>query len=108
MKGTGILLDDTYDLQVIAKRDGTGRIISGLQLGNTLYQNQALILIFQPGEVKLNPLIGAGIEDMLNDQDYLVWRRRIRQQLELDGQLVTGVRFSADRNLIIDAAYPNS
>lgn len=108
MKGTGILLNDTYALQIVPKRDASGRITQGLQIGNTLYQNQALILLFHPGEIKLSPLVGVGIEDMLNDQDYLPWRRKIRQQMELDGQQVKDVSFSSDHKLNIDAGYSNS
>ena len=108
MKGKGILIGDDYDLQIQVVKDATGKIVSGLKIGNTIYQNQALILTFQPGEVKLSPYVGVGISNIINGKDYLGWRKKIRQQLEYDGQEVTKVSFSANDNLNIDAAYSNS
>lgn len=107
MKGKGILLGDDYDLQIQPVRDDGGKIVSGLMIGNTLFQNQALILSFQPGELKLNPYVGVGIAGMLHGKDYLKWRRTIRQQLEYDGQVVTKVSLNA-KKLEIDATYGNS
>ncbi len=107
MKGTGIVLTDDFDLQISVTRDQSGFILSGLVLGNCLYQNQALILIMQPGELKSSPLVGVGAENMLNDEDYLGWRRTIRQQMELDGQVVTNVSFGKNQILEIDAKYSN-
>lgn len=105
MKGTGILLNDDYDLQVAPLRDANGQIVRGLLAGNTLYQAQALILICQPGEIKEMPVLGVGLNDIVLDTDYLPWRRRIRQHMELDGQQVSEVRFAPNKNLIVDAKY---
>ena len=108
MRGKGILIDDNYALAVKAVRGTDGRIVSGLRIGNTLYQNQALLLSFRPGSLKSAPVVGVGIADALLDHDFLGWRRRIRQQLELDGQKVTSVAFSSNQPLTIDAEYSNS
>ncbi|MCW3088937.1 MAG: hypothetical protein JWP81_6 [Ferruginibacter sp.] len=105
MKGTGILLNDEYDLQVLPVRDANNKIVSGLVIGNTLYQNQAVILMAQPGEIKEMPVLGVGINDVVLDTDFLSWRRRIRQHMELDGQTVNEVKFDLNKNLVIDAGY---
>ncbi len=105
MRGTGILINDEYDLQVTPLRDGTGKIVSGLQVGNTLLQNQGIILICHPGEIKEVPQLGAGIEDILLDNDYLEWRRKIRMQMEMDKQTVSSLQFSKAQKLMIDSKY---
>jgi hypothetical protein len=105
MKGKGILLNDNYDLQVAPVRAADNKIISGLVVGNTLYQNQAIILQVQPGEIKEMPVLGVGINDVALDDDFLYWRQRIRKHMELDGQDVNEVRFDLNKKLVIDAAY---
>lgn len=105
MRGTGILINDNYELKVLAERDSTGKIINGAAIGNTLYQNTGMILISRKGEFKQQPALGVGIEDVLLDNDYLDWRRRIRISLELDEQNVKGVKFSGADNLTIESAY---
>lgn len=105
MKGKGILINDNFELQLSIKRDAEGKILSGMTIGNVLYQNQALILLFNAGEVKMKPAVGVGINDIVNDNDLLGWRRKIRQQMELDGQKVTKVTLSQNQNIEIDAKY---
>lgn len=105
MKGKGILIDNDYNLQVLPVRGADGKIVSGLRIGDTLRQNQGLILILQPGEIKREPVVGVGIEDIALDNDFLRWRRSIRQQMELDGQDVREVIFYMNQNLNIDAKY---
>lgn len=78
MRGTGILISDSYDLLMSIKKDSAGKITSGIRIGKTLYQNQALILIIQPGELKLSPIAGVGLENIINDNDYLGWRSCLR------------------------------
>jgi hypothetical protein len=105
MRGTGILINDGYELKIAAERDITGKIIKGAVIGNSLYQNTGLILICRKGEFKQIPALGVGIEDMLLDNDYLEWRRKIRINLELDDQTIRSVEFSGPDNLTIDAEY---
>lgn len=104
-KEKGILLTDDFDLQLERVLDGDGKIMSGMRLGNVLYQNQALILLCHPGEVKEAPILGCGIEDFTLDNNVLAWRRKIRMALELDGQQVREVRITADNQIKIDAGY---
>lgn len=100
---TGIQLTD-YDLDVKVKRDSYGRIISGLAVGDILHQNQAVILSIRKGELKENPSVGVGLQDMLLEHDTDAIRREIRQQLELDGQKVAAVSVTS-REITIDANY---
>lgn len=108
MKGTGILIDDDYELQLRKTTGPDGKITGGLVVGRSLYQNQALILILNPGAVRSAPAVGVGIDGALLDNDFAAWRRKIRQQLELDGQKVNDIKFSNPQNLTIDASYRNS
>lgn len=105
MRGVGILLNDGYDLQVKSVRGVSGKIDRGLVIGHTLFQNQALILGCHAGEITEMPQLGVGIEDMMLDNDYMLWRRKIRINMELDGQKVSNVVFSKDKRLSIEAGY---
>jgi len=71
----GIQLSADYDPRIRLVRDEEGRIIEGLTLGETLPQNQALILTLHQGELKEAPAVGCGISDMLLDNQPLYWRR---------------------------------
>lgn len=84
--------------------DAEGKIISGLVLGDTLRQNQALILVLNKGELKERPSVGCGIADMLLDHDPLFWRSMIREQLEMDGQKVSKINITT-QGIMIDAQY---
>lgn len=105
MRGTGILLDGNFDLKVNVKKDAAGKIVSGVEVGQTLFQNQAVILLMQPGELKMNPVMGVGFENVILDTDYAGWRQRIRKQMQLDGQKNTVVYFGNNQNLAIDGGY---
>lgn len=105
MRGLGIILNSNYDVQVKPVRGASGKIESGLIIGNTLYQNQGMILILHPGEITEVPQLGVGIEDMLMDNDYLAWKRMIRMNMEMDGQVVDNISFSKNKKLQIDAHY---
>lgn len=85
------MLDSSYDAVVSVERDSNGQIVRGLALGDTLYQNQALILQLHLGELKEYPAVGCGIESALLDESPLMWRGLIREQLEMDGQRVERV-----------------
>lgn len=105
MRGTGILLNDEYDFQVKPERGSSGKIERGLVIGRSLFQNQAIIIGCHAGEISESPQLGVGIEDMLLDNDYPLWRRAIRMNMERDGQTVNDVVFSKHKRLSIDADY---
>lgn len=90
-KRFGIQLDDnSTDLKI---QDGH------ICLGETLPQNEFLILIMQRGELKENPLIGVGVSDMLNDNDILGWKRKIRDGLKADGMIVEQISIAQDGHI---------
>ena len=99
----GIQLTD-YDIATVVALDGNGKILSGLVLGDILYQNQALILAFHKGDLKADVSVGVGIDRMLLDNERLVWEREIQEQLELDGQKVKYVEIT-DTEIRINASY---
>lgn len=93
-----------FALAIRVRRDEQGKITSGLQVGNTLRQNQALILALNKGELKERPAVGCGIANMLMDHDPLYWRTLIREQLEMDRQKVNHIRITP-KGIEIDATY---
>lgn len=100
---TGIQLTD-YEPQIKIKRDSLGQITQGLTLGETLQQNQAIILAMHQGELKERPMMGVGISDMLLDNDPIYWRTMIKEQLEMDGQKVGSVKLTKT-GIQIEATY---
>lgn len=97
----GIQLKD-YEVDIQVRRGRDGKITGGLVIGDTLRQNQVLLLLLHKGELKERPAVGCGISDMLLDNDPAYWRTVIREQLEMDGQTIhsvkitrTGIRIAA-------------
>lgn len=104
-KGKGMQLDNrTLDLKVSVERDKDGLISSGLAVGGTLSQNQALILHAHKGEMKESPATGVGLSDSIGDDGLTGWRREIALQLEADGMKVRGIQMTTEK-LTIDAYY---
>lgn len=99
----GIQMVD-YDLDIKVVHDASGRIVSGLVVGDILHQNQALILVFHKGDLKDDVSVGVGIDRMTLDNDRLTWSREIREQLEMDGQKVENVTVT-DKSIKIKADY---
>lgn len=98
-----IQLND-YDIEVNVKRDGYGKIVSGMIIGDVARQNQAIILSMRKGDLKENPSIGVGLSDLLLEHNLLSIRSEIRQQLELDGQTVNLIKVT-ESSIVIDAKY---
>lgn len=92
---TGLLLDfSSYEIAPAVQKDANGRVLCGFGIGDTLRQNQALLLELRKGELKEWPVLGVGIGDMLLDDDPAYWRAEIREQMTLDGQNVEHVSIS--------------
>lgn len=110
MKDTGIQLNDSQnameniDLKIEVIREG-GLITQGLVIGKTLRQNQALIIIANPGEFPFSPTLGVAIDELLLDNDYLRIRHRIREHLSKDGMKVKTLDFSEKKPMNIEANY---
>ena len=111
MKDRGIQLTDStnavesIDLKVQIVRGIDDKIISGLAVGRTLAQNQAVILIANPGEFPFNPKIGVAIDELILDNDYLRFRHRIREHFAKDGMVVKRIELSENKPLQIEANY---
>jgi len=99
----GIRTQD-FDIKIDIKKGLDGKITSGLEVGDILRQNQALILVMHKGELKENPSVGVGISDIINDHQLDKWRAEIREQLEMDGQKVNSVKLD-NYGLTIEAEY---
>ena len=59
--------------------------------GETLYQEEYLVLASQRGEWKENPLVGVGLADMVGDEDLRYWKREITENLARVGIKIKGV-----------------
>lgn len=111
MKSIGIQLTDNagagaiFDLKVTVLRDAFGKIASGLTVGDTLEQNKTIILVAHKGDLKANPDLGVGLEDILLSSDYLAFRHLIREHFAKDGLVVETLDFSENRPLKIIASY---
>lgn len=95
---------ENYDIKIDVKKGMDGKIISGLEIGDIMRQNQALIMVMHKGELKENPSVGVGISDIINDHQLDKWRAEIREQLEMDGQKVDSVKLD-NYGLTIEAEY---
>lgn len=106
-KDKGILLDpETGDLQISTQRNALGVIPQGLVVGNTGYQNQAVILQTSKGEFKEYPTLGVGISDIVNDHEVVGWKREITLQLESDGMTINDIEININtKKLMLNADY---
>jgi len=105
MKNSGILLNPAahdFDIQVV--RDLEGKIVQGLYVGDITKQNIAIILYMYPGELKEQPTVGVGINNMLLDKNYLLYKHKIRQQLNAEGMRVNHLEIN-NQNIEINANY---
>jgi hypothetical protein len=109
MKGTAIQLTDgtsgSIDLKFDVKRDSSGKIISGLVIGDTLNQNQGLLLVMQPGELKEFPTLGVGIQDFLLSEDFRALPSAVIESFTADGMKVQNVSISKTKQITINATY---
>lgn len=110
-KGTAIQLNDSvtggelFDLKIQVQRDQSGKILSGLCIGQTTEQNQALLLILHPGESKEYPTIGVGLGDCLLDDDLLEYRHSVRRNFAADGLQISKLDLYDLKKIDIKAAY---
>jgi hypothetical protein len=111
MKSRGIQLNDNndsgdvLDLKVNVVRDIEGKIVSGLVIGDTLEQNEAIILIAHQGEFKFNPDLGVGLGDIALSSDYLEYRHKIREHFAKDGLVVETLYLYENKPIKILANY---
>jgi hypothetical protein len=58
----------------------------------------------QPGELKEQPTVGVGINNMLLDKDYLLYKHKIRQQLDVEDMQIKQLEITR-QNIEINANY---
>jgi len=105
MKERGILLNnETNDLDIKVVKGRDGKIVQGLQVGDVTEQNIAIIVQMNPGEMKEQPTVGVGINNMILSKDRLLYKHRIRQQLDADGLRINYLEIN-DNGVQINANY---
>lgn len=110
-KATAIQLNDSsstgqlFDLKIAVQRDTEGKIVSGLCIGQTTEQNQALLLLIHPGESKEFPTLGVGLGDCLLDDDLLEYRHAVRRNFAADGLQISKLNLYDLKKIDIKAAY---
>jgi len=104
-KSSGILLNPaTNDFDVKVATDGSGKITQGLHVGDATKQNIFIILKMQPGELKEQPTVGVGIDNITLDTDFLYYRHQISRQLDAEGMQVNHLEING-QNIEINANY---
>jgi len=94
---------------ILLNDDGSLLIRNGdFVVGESMNQQQAMLLIAHPGEFKMNPETGIGISDLLLGEELLEYRHRIRNQYMLDGLKINRLELYEIGKLKIDAEYANS
>ncbi len=95
-------------IALIPNADGTAYDLDlsqgGLTLMDVTHQNQVMLLTARPGEFKEHPALGVGLPDMLLDHDERVWRRRIVEQIEADGQRIKKISITPS-GIELEAEY---
>lgn len=79
----GILLTDSYELDIKVVRDASGLIVSGLQVGNIDHQRVKMIVEAQKGEFKEFPTLGFGVQSYLKSPTTVQQRFVTELQKEL-------------------------
>ena len=113
MKGIGIQLIPDTQLEGILKPafelqyDNDGKIVSGLVIGPSQMQNEALILASNPGEMKNAPTLGVGLTSAVlsDDSDLLKYRHEARRCYEMDGMEIDELKMFDLDNVEIKAHY---
>ena len=105
MKGRGIMLNsETCELEIRSVFGSDSKIAYGLSIGDTKNQNIGIIVQSNPGELKEYPLLGVGIDGLQLGHDSLLYKHKIRRQLELDDLKVTKLEINK-KTIEIDAKY---
>ena len=74
-------------------------------IGDSMRQNQYLILGANKGEYKERPFIGAGMNDMVGDEGAAAWwKHRITEELKRDGMTVEKIEIKGE-TIKINAEY---
>ena len=91
-----ILLDTNGDLSF-----QNGDVV----IGYSDNQHQEHILIANKGEYREFPELGVGIEQILDDDDYISVLIEAKKNHEYDGMKINNIKFEENGNLNIDGYY---
>lgn len=80
---TGILIDNDNDVVISVKKDASGKIISGLAIGDTQMQDAYMILSLNQGDLKEDPIAGVNLTSLLRGK---FDRGRIRSTIKIGFQ----------------------
>lgn len=111
MRGVAIQLNDgdgsnaALDLKFNVQRDASGKIISGLSIGDTVNQNQFLLLNMNHGELKEYPTVGVGVRDYILSEEFASLPSAVQESFTADRFKVDEVRIDKQQNLILKAHY---
>ncbi len=92
----GMILDDIYELVVTPVRDASGRIVSGVIVGEITNQVAALVLQVSQGQVKGDLLLGAGLTNYVRGKES---RSEIMQRIRVH-LTRAGINWSEYKNRI--------
>jgi len=82
----GIVLNTSFDMMIAPKRLSNGLIKTGVVISETIDQEVATVLKLSQGDLKEDPLLGAGLNKFIRGQyKSSQIEHRIRQQLNLAG-----------------------
>jgi hypothetical protein len=93
---TDILLNKTGDLDI-----QNGDIV----IDYSDNQHQEHILLANKGDYKEFPELGVGINNMLNEDDFLPFLIEAKKNLQYDGMRINNIKFEENGNLNIDGYY---
>jgi hypothetical protein len=94
---------------ILLNDDGSPLIQNGdFVIGESINQQQAVLLIAHQGEFKMTPEIGVGISDLLLGEDLLEYRHKIRNHYTMDGLSINRLDLYEIGKLKIDAEYANN
>ncbi|SMO42526.1 hypothetical protein SAMN06265349_101722 [Flavobacterium resistens] len=68
-------------------------------------QHQEHILLANKGDYKEFPELGVGINNMLNEDDFLPFLIEAKKNLQYDGMKINNIKFEENGNLNINGDY---
>lgn len=113
MKGIAIQLEVDINAQQVLRpvfkviRNADGKIVNGLNIGNTQAQNEALILAANPGEFKNSITLGVGLSNaILGDTDDMIsYRYAVRRNYQMEGLELKKLELFDVSKVKIEAQY---
>ena len=86
----GILLNTEFDISIKPKRDSNGMILTGFTICETIDQEVVLVIKMSQGELKEDPLLGAGLTKFMRGKfsdgaiDFRIKQHLKRARIDFD------------------------